>query len=895
MNRVWVGFGAPVLLAVAGAVCASAAEGQSTFAASIGPLLKTNCGECHSAKSKTSGFSVETMDSVIAGGNKHGRAVVGGNPEQSPLVRMITGELQPRMPMGKTLADADVARLSEWIRELPAAKVETSSARWWSFVNPVQAPVPEVKAGNWVRNEIDAFVLAKLENAGVKPAPEASRRVLARRLYFDLVGMPPSPAEMQAFLADISPDAYEKLVAKLLADSRYGERWGRHWLDLARYGETSGLEGDGQIGNVWRYRDWVIDAFNSNMPYDRFITLQLAGGDEHSKTRNNYQPDVQGLIPTAFLRVAPWDRSNLVAAEVRQNYLSEVTTATSSVMLGLTVGCARCHDHKYDPIPQRDFYRLQAFFQAVQAGGAAAVPFRDEAMAERAKQEVKKYEALLNDGPEKKELDAYESELLKKLIEGRKIKSRGKPYTKLDLRLEVNLKPRRYFTENEIQRYSALLEDANRTGDAEEQAKLEIVEDPMLDRLRAAYAKPDADPEKRFESLGIPQVRAEAAAKYSGLSIFSEEEKNRHAELSGKLDILRRRLERWRTNVVAVTNVPGPPSGPAIAPTRVLVRGDYQQPGEAVEPGFPSAITGNSNNATLDTDRYRQYPTRGYRTTLARWIASGDNPLTARVMVNRIWQQHFGFGLVRTPSDFGKNGEKPTHPELLDWLAVDFVASGWDIKAMHRKMLLSSTYRQSAENPAIRDASQDPDNRLFSQYNRRRIEAEAIRDGILFVSGRLNREMGGPSVFPALPADLADFARYGRTGGLMWETNEKDEDARRRSVYIYQRRSLPLPMMAAFDAIVFSESCERRSSTTTSLQALAMMNGDLLQEESVYLAKRARDEAGDKRADQLRRLFEIVLNRPALPAELDRFDSAGASLESIGRVLMSSNEFVYVE
>ena len=879
-----------------GAVSLAAPPPHDTrFGQSIGPLLKANCGECHSARAKTSGFSVETLESVLAGGNKHGRAVVGGHPEQSPLVRMLTGQLQPRMPMGKTLADADVARVSEWIRSLPETKVEAAAGRWWSFVKPAKVAPPAAINGKWVRNEIDAFVLARLEKAGVPPAPEASRRVLARRAYFDLVGMPPSPDEMAAFLEDASPGAYEKLIDKLLADPRYGERWARHWLDLARYGETSGLEGDGQIGNVWRYRDWVIDAFNSNMPYDRFITLQLAGGDEHSKTRNNYQPDVQGLIPTAFLRVAPWDRSNLVAAEVRQNYLSEVTTAASSVLLGLTVGCARCHDHKYDPIPQRDFYRLQAFFQAVQADRGASVPFRDEAMAERAKEQVKRYEALLNDGPEKKELDVYEKELLKKLIEGRKIKSRGKPYTKFDLRMEMNLKPRRIFTDEEVRQYSALLEDANRTGDADEQAKLETLENPLLEKLRAAYTKPDADPEKRFETLGIPQVRSEAAEKYSGKSIFSEEEKNRHAEFSGKLDILRRRLERWRTNVLAVTNVPGPPSGPAIAPTRVLVRGDYQQPGEAVEPGFPSAITGNSDNAVLDTDRYRQYPTRGYRTTLARWIASPDNPLTARVMVNRIWQQHFGFGLVRTPSDFGKNGEKPTHPELLDWLAVDFVESGWDIKAMHRKMLLSNTYRQAAENPALKDPALDADNRLLSRYNRRRIEAEAIRDGILFVSGRLNREMGGPSVFPALPADLADFARYGRTGGLMWEPNERDEDARRRSIYIYQRRSLPLPMMAAFDAIVFSESCERRSSTTTPLQALSMMNGSLVQEEAEFLARRVRQEAGEKRTDQIRRLFEIVLNRPATPAELDRFDSAGVSLESISRVLLSSNEFVYVE
>src|SRR5205823_3103127 len=256
------------------------------------------------------------------------------------------------------------------------------------------------------------------------------------------------------------------------------------------------------------------------------------------------------------------------------------------------------------------------------------------------------------------------------------------------------------------------------------------------------------------------------------------------------------------------------------------------QPGEAVEPGYPSAIAGNSDAAVLDVDRYLQFPTRGRRITLAKWIANRDNPLTARVMVNRMWQYHFGEGLVRTTSDFGKNGDRPSHPELLDYLAVRFMEEGWNVKAMHKLMLLSSTYQEASENPSNAAETQDPDNRLLWRFNRRRLEAEAIRDSILYVSGRLNPEMGGPSVFPPLPNDLADFARYGRTGGVMWEPNEKEEDARRRSVYIFQRRSLPLPMMAAFDATVFSESCERRSSTTTPLQALSMMNGALMHEES---------------------------------------------------------------
>jgi mono/diheme cytochrome c family protein len=857
----------------------------------VSAILKANCVECHSDATRTSGFSVSNPGSVFAGGNKYGKAVLAGHPAGSPLIKLLRGELQPQMPMGKTLSRADIDRIEQWIRSLPVQAAQTATEWRWPFEKPLKKAAPSVRNTPWVGNEIDAFILAQLEQKGISPAPPASPRTLARRAYYDLIGLPPTPEEMEAFVADPSPQAYEKLTDRLLADPRYGERWGRHWLDLARYGETNGLEGDGMIGNAWRYRDWVIDAFNSNMPYDRFIMQQLAGGDEHSKTRNNYQPDEQGLIPTGFLRLAPWDRSNLVAAEVRQNFLSEVTSTTSSVFLGLTMGCARCHDHKYDPIPQRDYYRLQAFFQATQAGGNVDVPFRDKALGEKAQQKIKEYEDRLKDGPEQKELAVFEDELLKKLRAGRIERAQGKDYTTADLRLELRLKKQRIFTEEEKVRHAQLLESANRTGDLDEKTALDACEEHLMKKLRVAYGAGSIDPSGRFEALDRADVRAEAQAEYAANSIFTLEEKNRYSELSGAVDIVRRRLGRWRPSVLAVTNVPGPPTGPDIAPTRILERGEYLQPREVVEAGFPTAITGREESAQLETDRYRQFLTRGRRITLAKWIASADNPLTARVMVNRLWQHHFGQGIVRTTSDFGRNGERPTHPELLDWLAVRFVESGWDIKAMHKLMLLSNTYRQAADNPD----GKDPDNRLFSRFERRRLEAEAIRDSILALSGRLNQEMGGPSVFPPLPADLADFARYGRTGGLMWEPNERDEDARRRSVYIFQRRSMPLPMMAAFDAPAFSESCERRSSTTTPLQALSMMNGALVHEESAYLAERIRKEAGDNRLNQVRRAFALVLGRSPRPDEIDQFSGYRGDLASICRVLLNSNEFLYTE
>jgi hypothetical protein len=327
----------------------------------------------------------------------------------------------------------------------------------------------------------------------------------------------------------------------------------------------------------------------------------------------------------------------------------------------------------------------------------------------------------------------------------------------------------------------------------------------------------------------------------------------------------------------------------------VLKSGDYRQPGEVVEPGFPSAITGNSEPAVLESDRYRQFPTRGLRITLAKWIASPENPLTARVMVNRIWQYHFGLGIVETTSDFGKNGAPPSHPELLDWLALKFVDEGWSIKAIHRLILNSSTYQQSSENPAAKDNTVDPENHLLWRFDRRRLEAEQVRDGILYLSNRLNLAMGGPSVYPPLPADLADAARYGREGGAMWEPNESEQDNRRLSIYTFQRRSLPQPMMLAFDAPVFSESCERRSVTTTALQALSMMNGDLVNEEAAHLAERIATTAGPDVSARISSAFETVLNRPPKPDELKKFADSGYSLVSICRVLLNSNEFLYVD
>jgi cytochrome c553 len=888
-----------LLLAFLTLLVLAAAEEAGPFEQNIRPILNVRCGECHGAK-KTSGFSVASMESLLAGGNKYGRAVVEGHPEQSPLIKLVRGELTPRMPIGGSLSDAEISALESWIRTLKPQPGVTSPSPLWSLQRPAKQEPPAVQNAAWVRNPIDAFILSRIEQAKLAPAQPAPKRTLARRLYFDLIGLPPSPEEMKTFLDDNSGNSYEKLVDKLLADPRYGERWGRFWLDLVRFAESNGLEGDPALGddtglgNAWRYRDWVIDAFNSDMPYDRFLTLQIAGGDEQSKTGTKYKPAVRGYVPTGFLRVGPWSLyDNLVSLENRQTYLDEITGTTASAFLGLTLGCARCHDHKYDPIPSKDYYRFQAFFNTIQTQDIE-VPFESPELQQKSELKIKEYTKRLKEGPERRELDAFEKELRQKFIEKKTAEAKKTELDVEDLRLEFRRKPQKIFTAEEQAQHAELLEDAQRVNDPEEVQALEDFEKPRLRRLAEAYADHVVDPLSRFEQLTMAEVRKELPSgdlsKY-----FSGAEQQRYHELADKIQVLERRLRRWRPVALTAINVPGPPTGPDIAPTRVLVRGDVYRPGEIVEPGFPSAITGKSEPATLEKDRFGQFLTRGRRITLAHWIANSDNPLTARVMVNRIWQNHFGRGIVGTPNNFGKNGDRPTHPQLLDWLALKFIQEKWSVKAVHRWIVTSSAYRQSADNPQFKDTKVDPENLLLWHFNRRRLEAEAIRDTLLFVSGRLSPERGGPSVFPALPEEVSDMAASVQFGGLMWEPNEKEEDGRRRSVYTFQRRSLPLPMLAAFDAPVFNESCERRNVTTTPLQALTMLNGNLANEEAAHLAARVVKEAGPSREAQIARVFEIVLNRPPTPGERQRFGNFDGPLDGVCRILLNSNELLFLE
>ncbi len=673
----------------------------------------------------------------------------------------------------------------------------------WPFIGPRAVPPPEVKAGDRVRNPIDAFVLGRLEEAGLSLAPEATKRTLVRRLYYDLIGFPPSPEEVEDFVSDADPLAYEQLVDKLLKDPRHGERWARFWLDLARYADTAGYEGDPDLPHAWRYRDYVIDALNEDKPYDLFIKEQIAG-DEFAEIMGAGElplPDPEKVVAMTFLRLAPFTEPR--GDETRHEMLSEMTSTVSSVFLGLTVGCAKCHDHKYDGIPIKDFYRMKAFFNTVQImppergdafqiGGSLPAAFYRDGEKEWAESKRRSLQAIA---------EAYEA--MKKDFEARE-------------------------------------EDSNNDS-------------------------------------------------------VTPEERKRFRELEAQSRFVPQHLKRLRPVAMSLRHSFGPPYEPGVPTSRVMLRGEYNNWGEEVEAGFLSCITGHQKPAAIRLDPFKRWPTRSRRMTLAQWIASPENPLTARVMVNRLWYRHFGRGIVPTPSDFGKLSGGPSHPELLDWLATQFVEKGWSLKAMHRLMVTSSTYRQASQNagrPAA--AEKDPDNTLLWEFRRRRLEAEAVRDAVLAVSGRLNPERHGLPIFPPLPDGIEERVKYSNS---KWATDTGPE-SRKRSLYIYQQRTLSMPFMQSFDGLVCEDTMPRRQTSVTPLQALAMYNGAFVNEEAEHFAARIAREAGADPTARVKRAYAIAFGRGPSPEEVSEllpFAASDEKLIGLCRILYNANEFVYVD
>jgi hypothetical protein len=697
----------------------------------------------------------------------------------------------------------------------------------WAWKAPVRPALPAVRNEAWVRNPIDAFVLAKLEAAKLKPAEPASRGQLIRRATFDLIGLPPTPEEIDAFVNDRDPKAWEKVVDRLLASPHYGERWGRHWLDLARYAESNGYEHDEARPNAWLYRDYVIRSFNTDKPYDRFIKEQLAG-DELAPD------DPQALIATGLNLLGPdmIDTSN--QAQRRQNTLDDMTDTAGLVFLGMTVGCARCHNHKFEPITQADFFRLQAFFAPAEF--RRDLPVADAAQKAEYEKMMEAYLAMTASA--RASLEVLESPYRQKLYEGRFAK--------------------------------------------------------LSDAARAARQIPEGQRSAAQKEIVTNTARLLGVSAKEITSAMTKDDRARQEKLLGELKKFDSLKPSLPTAMALHENGKAPK-------TFVLRRGELKNPGDEVQPGWLTILSAGHRPAPAPI-KAASSTSSGRRSALADWITRPDNPLTARVMVNRLWQHHFGRGIVATPSDFGLRGQAPTHADLLDWLACEFVSPsprpspagqeeesrGWSIKRMHRLMLLSATYHQ-ATTAGPDTTKRDPANALYGRMNRLRLEGEIIRDALLEVSGRLNRKAGGPSVFPPIPPEAV-------TGRNEWKASPDPADHVRRSVYIFARRNVRFPFLEPFDVPDSNQSCPQRERSTTAPQALALLNATDVAAAAKALAARLEKEAATA-DERIALAYRLTLGR--LPSDTERRLSreflSETPLSELCRALFNVNEFVYLD
>ena len=682
--------------------------------------------------------------------------------------------------------------------EASAPEAGQSKSKHWSY-QPVKAPAaPSVKNKDWVRTPIDAFVLAPLEAKELTPSPEVDRAAFIRRATLDAWGVIPTPEEVDAFVNDDSNNAYEKLADRLLASPKYGERQARRWLDLARYADSSGFTNDENRNNMYRYRDYVVKAFNEDKPYSQFIQEQLAGDEI-----NPGNPE--SLIATGFIRSYPDDSNSRNLVQKKFQNTTDVTDTVGEVFLAQTVGCARCHNHKFDKISMKEYYQLQSFFANVNAVDNVPVPVKGEVEAEWEKANAKWEEAI-------KDIKAKQ----KALIEPVKVQARKYNYERFSLDTQAALnKPEAQWTTADRWINHRYDNNENEAG-----AALAFYQD---NSAKGAYSYDPSYAEKaeQFKALNKELKKWDKLKPVKGSSYIS---------------------------AVSELGNPNPP------PTHVHFAGEYDKLQEEVQPGFPAAISEEKPEIKPSAI------SSGRRAALAKWIASPTNPLTARVFVNRVWAQYFGRGIVETVSDFGKAGTKPTNPELLDYLADSFVKQGWSVKKLHREILLSSVYRQDSK-PREELAKADPDNKLLAVFPRQRLEAEQIRDSLLVAAAKLEDSLGGPAVYPEVPTGL--------NAGDKWPVDKAPKDTNRRSLYVFTKRSVPYPMLDTFDMASAQQVHSKRDVTTTPLQSLALFNSDTVFGWSQALAGRVINEAGHDESDQLERLYKILFARSPTDEEKD--------------------------
>lgn len=865
----------------AGTPPATAAPAAVTFERDIRPILRAHCTHCHGEEPELAGHLDVRQVRLLAKGGDSGPAIVAGKKDASLLFERVTaGE----MPPGKKKLSADeLARLGAWLDAgAPTARPEPAAPPapgdlWpedlehWSLQAVRRPPVPKVRQAAAVRTPIDAFLLAKLEAVGASFSPEADRRTLIRRLTFDLLGLPPAPEEVEAFVADQRPDAYERLVDRLLASPHYGERWGRHWLDVVGYADSEGYnDADAVRSDAYRYRDYVIRAFNADKPWNEFLVEQLAGDELVAPPYANLPPEgLDRLVATGYLRMAP-DGTAAGGPEIelaRNAVVADTLRIVSTSLLGLTVGCAQCHDHRYDPISQADYYRLRAVFE----------PAFD---CQKWRTPAQRAVSLLTDADRQR---GQEIEAEAKAIEAKRI-------ARLNELLAKTL-----------------------------EAQLAKVPDAQRAEVRKAVDTPLAmrTPEQKRLLADYPFTNVNAGTLY----LYDRAAADELQKLADEAAAIRAKkpVEQF---VRALTEVPG-----RAAPTYFLFRGDPTARRQEMTPGELRAIATLTRTEIAPDDA--KLPTTGRRLAYARALTAPDHPLVGRVLVNRFWMHHMGRGIVETPGDFGKLGAAPSHPELLDWLAREFVDGGWRLKPLHRLIVTSTAYRQQSTRRAELDAI-DPDNRLLGRMNVRRIEAEAVRDAVLFAAGTLNPKAFGPPVPVTVDevgqvvvgVDTRDTA--GRPSG---KSVDIGDEAYRRSVYVQVRRTLPLGMLESFDAPTMEPNCECRNVSTVAPQALWLMNNEFVAEQALRFAERVAREASADPTARVDRAWMLAYGRmptdaerraaveflaaapsvatpPAAPAASGK--PAGATqppppspelqaLAGLCQVLLAANEFVYVD
>ena len=847
---------AAMLLASCGVTSFALAASDSSvqFARDVAPIFEQQCSQCHGEKQQLSELRVDSRDALLKGGI-HGPAIIPGDASKSRLYRHVAGIETPTMPMGKTLAKEQIEFLKQWIDDGARWDDAADSAdkkTWWSFVPP-QRVEPETMAAS----PIDGFLLDALQAKGLKAAPPADKRTLIRRAYLDLTGLMPPPEAVDKFVADDSLDAFAKLVDELLESPRYGERWGRHWLDVVRYADSSGYEMDYDYPNAWRYRDYVIESFNDDKPYDRFVQEQLAGDEVDN-------PSHATLIATGMHRIGPRvlfrEKDN---PQYRYSYLDDMIATTSRAFLGMTVDCARCHDHKFDPIEQMDYYRMMAvFYPHVRYDfplvGADEVKRHEEATA--------------------------------------KVEARTEPLTDRIAAIEKPYKEK--LRAEKLATFPVDIQEAVATPEAERTEGQKLlaaqVERLGVDGLKEAISAGDtkliatleadiAEFEKELpEPLPVAMGIRDGDYRFAPNGLGDEVQPGKgHREDFGDA------TGTW----LPAKNYTPPPA-------YFLPSGDWRGKGDRVEPGYIKTVArGQEFVPAAPTD---ERISSGRRLALAKWITSEENPLTARVMVNRIWMHHFGHGLVTTASNFGRMGTLPSHPELLDWLALEFVKADWSIKSMHRLIMNSDGYKMVSAHDDKAAREIDPDNALLWHYPQHRLEGEAIRDVILQSAGKLNFQTGGPGFFPPIPQEVRDSFLKGR-----WDMNEPGPDVWRRSVYVYGKRGLRYPMFEVFDQPSMNVTNERRTTTTVATQALTLLNNDFTLRHARHFAERVA-EAATTADDQVAAAYRIALSRQPTARELSvnkkfleqqkKFHGGDtiAALTDVCDVILNLNEFVYL-